>query len=143
MTQLSIIESTSKEISNAPNSNLLEIRIQVKNTSNALYSFLNKKDILYPFYKHIGTKYFTGNLVEYSDSDSEDEEIKELIVKTASFIAKSNNSSELEQHLFKKNGKQENFLFLNPGNVYYNYFQSEIAKERNKQIKKKDNKIII
>lgn len=123
------MESVSKEICHANDGNLLEIRIQVKNASNAYYSFLNKQDILYPFYKHIGNNRFNANLVDYSDSEDE-EEIKERINKTASMIMKSNNSLALEEYLLKKNGHQDKFLFLNQGNAYYHYFQQ--AKDQNK-----------
>lgn len=71
MIQANIIESVSKEIKTANNPNLLEIRIQVKNSSNELYSFLNKRDRLYPFYQYIVKR---NNLVEYSDSESSDSE---------------------------------------------------------------------
>lgn len=104
----------------------------MKNASNALYSFLNKHDILYPFYKHIGAP--SHMLVNYSDSEEEDDdaEIKERIEKTASMIAKSHNSEALEKYLLAKNGQQDKFLFLNKGNVYHNYFQKAKRKETNK-----------
>ncbi|KAG2200767.1 hypothetical protein INT47_002811 [Mucor saturninus] len=129
--QLSIMETISKEICHATNGNLLEIRIQVKNASNACYSFLNKQDILYPFYKHIGSNRFSANLVDYSDSEDEEEEedeIKARIDQTALMIMKSPNSVALEEYLLKKNGHQDKFLFLNQGNAYYDYFQK--AKEK-------------
>ncbi|CAO3632177.1 unnamed protein product [Mucor hiemalis] len=74
--QMELIEAVSREISSAANSNLLEIRIQVKNANNSLYSFLNKQDPLYQFYKHLGLKSNfktpSKSLVAYSDSsDSE------------------------------------------------------------------------
>lgn len=77
--QMELMEAISREISSAVNSNLLEIRIQVKNANNSLYSFLNKQDPLYQFYKHLGLKnsikMAPKSLVEYSDSsDGSDSE---------------------------------------------------------------------
>ncbi|GAA5814124.1 hypothetical protein MFLAVUS_007614 [Mucor flavus] len=69
MEQVNIIELVSKEIRTAKDSNLMEIRIQVKNTNNEKYSFLNKRDRLYPFYQHIIKR---NLLVEYSDSSDSD-----------------------------------------------------------------------
>lgn len=69
MEQANIIELVSKEIRTAKDSNLMEIRIQVKNTNNEKYSFLNKRDRLYPFYQHIIKR---NLLVEYSDSSDSD-----------------------------------------------------------------------
>jgi hypothetical protein len=127
----------------------------VKNASNPLYSFLNKQDVLYPFYKHlsatsisttitknaaIGSIGSSSTLVAYSDSESDvDEEeqdppseLKQMIIKTAEFIAKSNNSYELEHHIRSKKGNDPNFNFLYSGNVYYNYFKSQIKKHISK-----------
>lgn len=156
--QLSIIEATAKEIGSATtNSNLLEIRIQVTHASNPLYSFLNKQDQLYLFYKHLLSisssskalatvkkvvASLNSSLVAYSDSESDDEdertteeppaELKQVILKTTEFIVKSNNSNELEQHIKLKRGHDPKFSFLHAGDVYHGYFQSQI-KERLKK----------
>lgn len=135
-----VIQTISKEVGSVTtNSNLLEIRIQVKNASNSLYSFLNKQDVLYPFYKHlvsITTKSatFSSSLVAYSDSDSSSDneedsiplETRDKIEKIAKYIVNSSNSHGLEQHLLKMKGNQADYLFLNAGDIHHSYFKSKI-----------------
>ncbi|KAI8890316.1 hypothetical protein K501DRAFT_328670 [Backusella circina FSU 941] len=134
--QVEIIQSTVKIVLGAKHANLAEIHIQARQANNPLYSFLNRKDQLYSFYKHILWLSSSG-LGGYGDSDSDDDssssslvdmpdDIKQIILKTAQFVAKSNNSA-LEQHIRSKRMGDPKFDFLNPQNTrYYAYYRSQV-----------------
>jgi hypothetical protein len=97
-----------------------------------LYNFLNKQDSLYAFYKHIAwiSKSGLGNY----DSSSEEEDLEIpadillIIKKTAQFIIKSNQGSQLEEQIRIKNGHDSKFAFLNAHHPYHGYFRSLVTK---------------
>ncbi|KAI8973371.1 hypothetical protein BDF20DRAFT_882049 [Mycotypha africana] len=159
--QITLIEEVVQEIKHtakhAADINMIEIKFQVRNSNNPLYSFLNKYDTLYPFYRHLLTlkrdtcknKAIAAQvpLVDYgssSENDSETEEsdsvrkgnkpisspenksLKEVIDKTASFIAKSRQGQQLLQHLKSKNRNNPKFDFLKEGSVHHAYFQQQL-----------------
>ncbi|KAF0528307.1 splicing factor, suppressor of white-apricot-like isoform x1 [Gigaspora margarita] len=65
-----IIERTAKFLNSSTDSQM-EIVIQAKQANNPKFSFLNKDDPLYPYYKHVRLLLQTG-LFSYEDSDKED-----------------------------------------------------------------------
>lgn len=144
MEHVQIIQDVANQINSAKqDSNLVEIRIQVKNSRNQLYSFLNRQDVLYSFYKHVCWISNSG-LANYDSSSSEEEEeeeeghneeippkeIQTIIEKTAFFIAKSNNSNDLEQHIRTKKCQDISFDFLKPNHKYYKYFKSRVIENK-------------
>lgn len=145
MEHVQIIQDVANQINSAKqDSNLVEIRIQVKNSRNQLYSFLNRQDVLYSFYKHVCWISNSGlaNYDSSSSSSSSDEEnqgqdeeipskeIQTIIEKTAFFIAKSNNSDDLEQHIRTRKSQDISFDFLKPNHKYYKYFKSRVVENK-------------
>ncbi|KAF7726726.1 hypothetical protein EC973_008500 [Apophysomyces ossiformis] len=132
--QAKIIDETAKAVVAAVHPNLLEIRIQARQGNNPMYRFLNKSDELYPFYKHILWLSQSGLAAYGSDSsDNEDDEketarppshIEEVIEKTAKFVAKS--GQELENRIKERNAHDPKFSFLQPGNMYYTYYKTQV-----------------
>ncbi|KAI9469977.1 MAG: hypothetical protein EXX96DRAFT_588269 [Benjaminiella poitrasii] len=129
--QLFVIEDVAKQANSANDSNLFEIRVQVKNSRNSLYCFLNKHDPLYAFYKHVQWLLRLGNY--YSSSEEEEEindmpppEIQQIIDKTAEYISKSSKGTELEKHIKLKKGNDPKFAFLHPGHKYHTYYRTKI-----------------
>ncbi|KAI7899329.1 uncharacterized protein BX663DRAFT_210842 [Cokeromyces recurvatus] len=132
--QMSIIEQVAKHANSAKDSNLFEIQVQVKNSTNSLYSFLNKQDPLYSFYKHVQWLNRLGN---YYSSDSEEEEedkginipsleTQQIIDKTAKYIAKSSNGAELEKRLKERKNHDPKFGFIHPDHLYHSFYKSKI-----------------
>jgi hypothetical protein len=127
-----VIEDTANQVNASKDANLLEIKIQVRNSRNPLYSFLNKRDSLYRFYKHIVWISKSG-LGNYGSSSEEEEEelqipidVLQIIQKTAQYITKSDQGGQLEQHLRLKNDPK--FAFLNAHHPYHGYFKSLVTK---------------
>ncbi|KAI8993475.1 hypothetical protein BDB01DRAFT_832289 [Pilobolus umbonatus] len=138
--QLSIQLEVSKQIGSSKNANLEEIRIQAKNGNNPYYSFLNKRDPLYPFYKHLLWISNSGLNMYGDSSDSEEEEVSSrvtgsdpimppddilsIIMKTAEYVSKA--GDQLEDHIRNKKLGDPKFQFLDPSHSYYSYFRAKV-----------------
>ncbi|CAG8633087.1 3564_t:CDS:10 [Paraglomus brasilianum] len=66
-----IVERTARFL-NTSNDAQMEIVIQAKQANNPSFSFLNKDDPLYPYYRHVRVQLRIG-LFDYGGSDNEDE----------------------------------------------------------------------
>ncbi|KAG9299728.1 hypothetical protein G9A89_013088 [Geosiphon pyriformis] len=91
-----IIERTAKFL-NASNDPQIEIVLQAKQANNPSFSFLNKDDPLYPYYKHVRLLLQTGLFAYGNNSDdnesSEAEEDNEKL-DTGSFTEKLQDSDQ-------------------------------------------------
>ncbi|KAG0173126.1 hypothetical protein DFQ30_008798 [Apophysomyces sp. BC1015] len=133
--QADIIDQTAKAVRAAVHPNLLEIRTQARQANNPMYSFLNKSDALYPFYKHILWLSQSG-LADYGSDTSSDEneedhaskkppsDIADVIDKTARFVAKA--GKDLETRIKQRHTGDPKFAFLQSENIYHAYYKTQI-----------------
>ncbi|PVV05388.1 hypothetical protein BB560_000111 [Smittium megazygosporum] len=100
--QFDIIEKTASYIAEKPTQserNTLELTIQARQSTNSLFSFLNKSNVLYPFYRHVLFLFLSGLYGYDSDSSSDIESVSKTTINS--------DSMESERHMNKVESKKE------------------------------------
>ncbi|KAI9323854.1 alternative splicing regulator-domain-containing protein [Dichotomocladium elegans] len=133
--QADVIAMTAKSAAASVNPKLFEIKTQARQSNNPLYSFLNRRNTLYPFYTHLVWLSSSG-LGAYGDtSSSEDEKedderkqpppaVAQVIDKTAQAVARAGDA--LEKRIRERNGTDAKFSFIHQGHEYHPYYRSKV-----------------
>ncbi|ORX55420.1 hypothetical protein BCR36DRAFT_581440 [Piromyces finnis] len=128
--QKKIIEKTAKFITESSNSQI-EIIIQAKQSSNPLFNFLNKNDILYPYYQRTCLLMKMG-IYSYSEDKTTNNDKKNNNIRNDinnnSMDTKSSNNSSIDENKSKDDKNQYHSKNSNNDTNRENLEYSELEK---------------